>query len=245
MNNLNIVILAGGKSTLDAQRNTGEYPDYLTEHGSMPLIESLIEKCNELEPNKIICLFSNDDATKYHLRNLVAQISPVATVIPVHDATMGAACTALLASGDIDNDSELLIMGSNEFLDTSLQQVLGSFRESDAEAGVITFKSVHPRYAFARFDANGDVIESTEKNPISSNAITGTFWFKHGQSFVDAAKNLIRKDTKVNGVFYIAPTLNELVLSGKRIVSYRIETEQYHPLKSPTQIHVYEMGGSR
>lgn len=245
MSELNIIILAGGKAAIEAQRNTGEYPDFLAEHGSTPLIETLIKKCAELSPSRIICLFSNADASRYHLRNMVAQISPATSVIPVHDRTRGAACTALLASGEIDNEDELLIMGSNEFLDVSLGRIIQTFRASDAEAGVVTFKSIHPRYSFVRLDANGDVIESTEKNPISSNAITGTFWFKHGRSFVSAAKNLIRKDTKVDDSFYIAPALNELVLSGKRITSYRIEPEQYRPLKSPTQIQAYEWGAPR
>ncbi|HHQ2716933.1 TPA: glycosyltransferase family 2 protein [Pseudomonas aeruginosa] len=245
MSELNIILLAGGKAAIDAQRNTGEYPDFLTEHGSTTLLETLINKCADLNPKKIICLFSSADTTKYHLRNLVSQLSPVASVIPVHDKTMGAACTALLASGEVDNDEELLIMGSNEYLDVSLETIVSNFRAVDAKAGVVTFNSIHPRYSFVRLDDRGDVIESTEKNPISKNAIAGTFWFKRGKHFVSAAKNLIRKDTKVDESFYIAPALNELVLSGLRIASYKIDAEQYHPLKSPTQIQAYEMGATR
>lgn len=245
MNKLNIILLAGGKAGTEAQRNTGEYPDFLTEHGSTTLLETLIAKCSILDPAKIVCLFASADVTKYHLKNLVSQLSPVASVIPVHDRTMGAACTALLASGEVDNDDELLIIGSNEYLDDSFDTIVGYFRGQNAQAGVISFKSVHPRYSFVRLDENGDVVESTEKNPISKNAIAGTFWFKHGKDFVRAAKNLIRKDTKVDDVFYIAPALNELVLEGHRIVSFKIEADHYHPLKSQTQINAYELGGTR
>lgn len=242
MSSLNVVILAGGKSTRDAQRNTGEYPDYLVEHGSTSLIESLIEKAHNLSPEKIVCLFAAEDVGKYHLRNMVSQISPLTSVIPVHTQTLGAACTALLAGGDIDNEEELLIMGSNEFLDVSLSQILSSFRLNGADAGVVTFKSVHPRYSYVKLNDQHDVVESTEKNPISNHAITGTFWFKHGRDFVRAAKNLIRKDTKINGNFYIAPALNEFVLEGKRVTAFRIQTEMYHALKSPTQLQAFEMG---
>jgi dTDP-glucose pyrophosphorylase len=245
MSKLNIVILAGGKSAVDAQRNAGEYPDFLTEHGSTPLIESLINRCDELSPNKIVCLFSSADATKYHLRNMITQISPAASLIPVHDETMGAACTALLACGEIENDDELLIMGSNEYLDIPLDQILEHFRASGADAGVVTFKSIHPRYSFVRLNAEKEVVESTEKNPISSHAITGNFWFKRGKDFVAAAKNMIRKDAKVDENFFIAPALNELILNSQRIATFRVEPEQYHPLKSPTQIQAYEMGTGR
>lgn len=245
MNKLNIILLAGGKAGAEAQRNTGEYPDFLTEHGSTTLLETLISKCSVLDPAKIVCLFASSDVTKYHLKNLVSQLSPVASIIPVHDRTMGAACTALLASGEVDNDEELLIIGSNEYLDDSLDTIVSHFRSQKAQAGVVSFSSVHPRYSFVRLDDNGDVIESTEKNPISKNAIAGTFWFKRGKDFVRAAKNLIRKDTKVDDVFYIAPALNELVLEGLRIVSFKIEADRYHPLKSQTQINAYEVGAGR
>ncbi|MGI0646884.1 glycosyltransferase family 2 protein [Pseudomonas aeruginosa] len=241
-NALNIVVLAGGKPAAEAQRNSGEYPDYLVGGGPKTLIEMLLESCTPLDPAKIVCLFSSEEISKYHLRNLLSQVTPLASVIPVHSETMGAACTALLAGGDIDNDEELLIIGSNELLDVPLTEIIERFRQNGADAGVVTFEALHPRYSFVKLNADGDVVESTEKNPISKNAIAGTFWFRKGSSFVRAAKNLIRKDTKTNGAFFIAPALNELILDGKRVTTVKIQPEQYQPLKTPAQLTAFEMG---
>jgi len=242
MKHMNVVILAGGEIPTSLQEQPNHYPDYLTEHDGVPLIEHLIEQCGELNPENIICLLPQIETTRYHLHNMVQQINPVAQVIPICKQTAGAACTALLACEVIDNDNPLLVMGCNEFLSFPLQPVLEGFQQSGADAGVFTFKSTHPRYAFVCLDENTKVIEVAEKNPISTHAITGTFWFKSGACFVEAVKNMIRKDAKTNNAFYIAPVLNELILGQQRIASHAISPKQYHSLRSKNQLYAFETG---
>ncbi|WP_235375715.1 glycosyltransferase family 2 protein [Pseudomonas aeruginosa] len=243
MRKLNIVLLAGGEgASVKAESN---YPDYLSERDGTPLIQHLVEKCLELEPARIVCMLPKADVAKYHLRNMLHQISPVASVYAVHALTMGAACTALLAVESIDNDGELLILNCNELLDGSLRDIVGGFRNQQYDAGVVVFKSLHPRYSFVRTNSEGYVIEAAEKNPISSHAVAGLYWFDKGAVFVEAVKEMIRKDAKVNDAFYIAPSLNELVLLHKKIGTHRVEPIEYHPVKTPHQLHAFETVGTR
>lgn len=241
--NLNIILLAGTKS--DDSRADGEFPGYLTEQDGVPVIQSLIENCAALEPSKIICMMANADVSKYHLRNMVSQMHPAATAHPVHESTMGAACTALLASEEIDNDDELVIVSANELLDASFVKIVEDFRSKDRDAGVVIFKSLHPRYAFVRLTQSEEVVEAAEKNPISPNAVAGMYWFKSGKMFVEAVKNMIRKDAKVNNTFFISPALNELVLKHKKIGAFRVDPGQYRPLKNQAQIQAFEFHGGR
>jgi len=171
-------------------------------------------------------------------------VSPVASVTQVHSSTKGAACTALLAAHDIDNDDELLIVTVNEMVDTDLSEVIGHFRANSCDAGVVTFNSLHPRYSFVRLNKDDRVVEAAEKNPISKHALAGVYWFSSGASFVAAAKEMIRKDAQVNNAFYIAPSLNELILDHKRIGTFKIESHQYHPLKNNNQLQAFENVGA-
>lgn len=239
----NIIILAGMKS--DEARQEGDFPYYLSESDGVPLIQSLIENCATLNPSKIICMLPNAEVNKYHLRNMVLQMHPAAVAHPVHETTIGAACTALLASEFIDSDAELVIISANEILDESFEKIVNEFRSQCRDAGVVIFKSLHPRYAFVRLTDAGDVVEAAEKNPISPHAVAGLYWFKSGKMFVEAVKSMIRKDAKVNDSFYIAPALNELVLLQKKIGAYRVDPAQYRPLKSAAQVHAYEAQGGR
>ncbi|MBP5133434.1 glycosyltransferase family 2 protein [Pseudomonas protegens] len=240
---LNIIILAGTKA--EETRQEGDFPYYLSEAEGVPLIQSLIEKCATLNPGKIICLLPNADVNKYHLRNMVSQMHPTAVTFPVHKTTRGAACTALLASEFINSEDELIIISANEILDEPFDKVVTTFRNEGRDAGVVIFKSLHPRYAFVRLTAAGDVVEAAEKNPISHHAVSGMYWFNSGSMFVEAVKNMIRKDAKTNDAFYIAPALNELVLQHKKIGAYRIDPSKYRPLKSAAQMHAYEVQGVR
>ncbi|MBD8577440.1 glycosyltransferase family 2 protein [Pseudomonas syringae] len=239
MSKLNIVLLS---STSD---ENSPYPDYLSECDGKPLIHAMIDKCAALEPDRIICTFPHTDVARLHLRNMVQHMHPCASALPVHGQTRGAACTVLMASEQIDNDDELLILSTSDFLDVPLVDAVHRFREAGDDAGVVIFNSLHPRYSFVRLDHNGQVIEAAEKNPISPHAIAGLYWFKSGATFVAAAKDMIRKDARVNNHFFIACTLNELVLRQGRIGTWRIESAHYYPLKTQSQLQAFETGNMR
>lgn len=243
MSKLNILLLASGRFELS--RSEGEYPYYLCESDGVPLIQTLIEKCTKLNPSKITCMFTSQDVAKYHLRNMIQQMHPAATVHPVQNETKGAACTALLAAEQIDNDDELIILSANEILDISFEEVVQKFRNDDSDAGVVIFKSLHPRYSFVRLTKEGLVVEAAEKNPISPHAVAGMYWFNSGSLFMEAVKDMIRKDANTNNIFYISPALNELVLLHKKIGTFRIEPNLYRPLKNPNQIQAFEAGFNR
>ena len=79
-------------------------------------------------------------------------------------------------------------------------------------------------------------MEAAEKRPISRNAIAGFYYFRRGRDFVEAAMSSIYKDSNVGGQYFIAPTLNEMILIQKKIVSFTIESQNYYPLLSQKKI---------
>ena len=50
----------------------------------------------------------------------------------------------------------------------------------------------------------------------------------------------IRKDSSVNGNFYVSSTLNELILQGKKIRVAKVATQRYHTFYTPHKIKEYE-----
>jgi len=184
--------------------------------------------------------FAESDVRRFALDKIITVLAPEARVISVKEQTRGAACTALLFAAWIDNGEELLIVNGNEFLDVSFGGVIADFRERELDAGVVVFPSIHPRYSFVRTDIRGFVVEAAEKKPISRDATAGFYWFARGRDFVEAAKNMIRKDARVNDAFYVCPSLNEMILKNARIGVHRIEAAKFHPLKTERQVLHYE-----
>jgi hypothetical protein len=235
---MNILVLAAAYAGLDM--HDGGYPHCLTEFDGVPLIERLVTNTGVLGDAKYIFALQETDVSRFHLDNVVALLAPGSVALPVSSTTKGAACTALLAAAHIDNDEELLIVSANELVDTDLSTVIARFRASKLDGGTLTFPSIHPRYSYVRLNGDNLVAEAAQRNPISNNATVGIFWYARGQDFVAAAKNMIRKGAQVDGLFYICPAFNELILEQARIGVFPIEARCYHPLKTERQVYLYE-----
>ena len=235
---MNILILAAGHQNFDTQ--DGSYPLCLTELDGKPLIELLIKACSSISQAHFIVALREQDIRRYHLDHIVELLAPGASIVRISADTAGAACTALLAAKKIDKAEELLIINGNELLEADFATIINDFRARNLDAGAVTFTSVHPRYSYVRLGADNLVVEAAEKKPISRHATVGFYWFAHGKDFVAAAQNMIRKDASVNGLFYICPVFNELILRQMRIGTHPIEAQQYHPLKTERQLAQYE-----
>ena len=238
---MNFLILAAGSAPVDT--HDGSYPLCLAELDGTPMIEKIIQACHALPDARVIVALRDEDTRVYHLDNVVRLIDPQATVVRVREATGGAACTALLAVSHIDDDDELVILNGNELIEVPFASVVGDFRARGLDAGVITFPSIHPRYSYVRLDDRERVIEAAEKRPISRMATAGFYWFARGRDFVAAAQDMIRKNAAVNGLFYICPALNQLVLRQRAIGVHPIEARLYHPFKTERQLLQYEAAG--
>jgi dTDP-glucose pyrophosphorylase len=216
------------------------YPLCLTEIEGKPLVQHLSQRCNTIPNVKVIFTVRNEDCKRWHLDNMFKQLTTHCKVLHVDRETGGAACTALLAVADINNEEPLLIISGNELLDVDFYAVISQFAEKNYDAGVIIFPSVHPRYSYVRLDHENRVVETAEKNPISNHATASFYWFKQGRAFVEAAQKMILKGAHVDGKYYICPVMNELILKQKIIGIQPIEASRYHPLKSERQIDRFD-----
>ena len=140
----------------------------------------------------------------------------------------------------INNEDPLIIANSDQIIDTELNSTIEQFQDRDVDAGTICFEAIHPKWSFVRLDKDGKIIETAEKRPLSKNAIAGFYYFSKGSDFVRAAMKMIQKDASVDGAFYIAPTLNELVLENKNLEVIQISASAYHNFYYPQKISEYE-----
>ncbi|MCJ2033218.1 glycosyltransferase family 2 protein [Methylobacterium sp. J-068] len=231
---MNVLILAAGEK--QPASGSPVYPTWLSEIEGTLLLERQVKALQAAESARFIFLFRHEDVETYYLNDIIGQIAPGSVTIGLRGETAGAACTALLAIGDIDMDAELVVASATDQIDVDFAAVIAGFRNQGADAGILTFPSLHPRYSYVRIDAEGWVVESSEKRPISRSASTGLYWFRKASDFFDGAKEMILKDAHVQNKFFICPILNELILCQKKIGVYRLTTDQYHPLKSDKQV---------
>lgn len=217
------------------------FPKLVMEVKGETVLEKVVKNYSSLKNKHFIFVLNKSDCSEFHLDKSAKLITgeECCSVITLKNTTGGALCTCLLAIEKINNDSPLIISNCDQIIDADICKVVEFFEKNNFDAGVITFRNIHPRWSYAKFD-NNIVVEVAEKRPISQKAIAGFYYYKKGSDFVKAAMQAIFKESSLNGIFYISSSLNEMILLNKKIGAYEINKSQYHSFYSPEKIREYE-----
>jgi HAD superfamily hydrolase (TIGR01509 family) len=219
-NNLNILIpMAGAGSRFQQAGYT--FPKPLIDINNKPMIQVVVDNLN-IDANYIYVV-QKEHREKYNLDTMLNLITPNCRIVEVDGITEGAACTALLAKEFINNNSPLFFANSDQFVEWDSNEFMYKMNETGADGGIVTFKSSHPKWSFAKVDENNLVTEVAEKNPISDNATVGFYFWKKGSDFVKYAEQMIEKNIRVNNEFYVCPVFNQAIEDNKKIRVYDIK----------------------
>ena len=228
-----IVPLAG--SSFFFKENELVFPKILTEICGVTMLERFISNLAQINP-RFVFVLKKEQIKKYVLDEAIKILAPNSTILALEDETQGMALSALYAIDFLEG--EIIICNLDQIINANLNKIIKSFRKFDA--GVITFESLHPRYSFVISDENNLLLQAFEKKPVSKRAIAGFYYFKRGSDFVQACESMVAKDNHIDGKFYIAPCLNEMILKNLKILAYEIEPFQYHTFYSPAKIAEFE-----
>ena len=171
---------------------------------------------------------------------MIKLLVPKVKIIIAEGETKGSACTCLLGVDEIKDEESLIITGADQIVNEDLDKVIKFFEKNNYDAGTIIFENIHPRWSYVKLDDNNLVIQASEKRPISKNATTGFYYYKKGKYFIESAINMIKKGASVKGQYYVAPSLNELVLKQKIIGVYKIDESDYFNLSGEDGREEYE-----
>ena len=217
---LNVLIpMAGAGSRFEKAGYT--FPKPLIDVKNKPMIQVVVENLN-IKANYIY-IVQKSHREKYNLDTLLNLITPNCKIVEVDGLTEGAACTALMAKEFIDSDQPLFFANSDQFVEWDSNEFMYKMNETEADGGIVTFESTHPKWSFAKTDEKGLVTEVAEKNPISNIATVGYYYWKHGSDFVKYAEQMIDKNVRVNNEFYVCPVFNEAIGDGKQIRTFNID----------------------
>jgi HAD superfamily hydrolase (TIGR01509 family) len=211
---LNVLIPMAGAGSRFAQAGY-TFPKPLIEVRGKPMIQVVIENLN-IEANYIF-LVQKEHYEKYNLQSVLSILKPGCKIVQVDGVTDGAARTTLLAKEFIDNDEPLVMANSDQYVEWDSNNVMYSFTADGIDGGILTFKATHPKWSYAKLDEHGFVSQVAEKNPISDNATVGVYYWKKGSDYVKYAEQMIEKDIRTNGEFYVCPVFNEAIADGKKI----------------------------
>ena len=217
---MNILIpMAGAGSRFEKAGYT--FPKPLIEVNGKPMIQLVVENLNI--DAQYIFIVQKNHYEKYNLQYVLNLISPNCKIVQVDGITEGAACTTLLAENIINDNKQLLISNSDQFIEWDSNNFMYSMIADSVDGGILTFQSKHPKWSYAKLGENGFVVEVAEKKPISENATVGIYWWGKGSDYVKYAKQMINKNIRTNNEFYVCPVFNEAISDGQKIKIYNID----------------------
>lgn len=221
---LNIVIPMAGAGSRFAVVGYADPKPLIRIHG-VPMIRTVIENLRPKEEHRFIFICQEAHIQMYDLAAKLARWAPGSEVVPLHGLTEGAACTVLCAKPLIDNETELMIANSDQYIDADIDQYLHAMRARHLDGQIMTMKANDPKWSFIKLSDQGYVTSVVEKVVVSDEATTGIYNFRSGRDFVRAAQAMIREGLRVNGEFYVAPTYNQLIREGYKVGYYNVGSE--------------------
>ncbi|KJF85818.1 nuclear transport factor 2 family protein [Photobacterium phosphoreum] len=238
---LNILIPMAGENTFKLTKDNN-FPKLLSEIDGRLLIEHAAAPFLSLKfDKKIIVAVPTKQAEQYQLDKVIHLLGDDIAISLINGHTKGSVCSALLAIDNIDLDKPLVISSFEQVLDFDLNPYLSELLDGNVDAGVLTFEAIHPKWSYVKVDNNNTVTQAAEKTPISNNAIAGLYFYKSARIFIDAAKEMIRKDVQINDSFFISPTINEIILNEGIVKAIKIDKSKYFHINDEHSLETFDI----
>ena len=200
------------------------------------MIEYVIKNLKPRIKHRYIFICQKEHLEKYDLERTVTQAAPGCVIIPIEHITEGAACTVLLAENYIDNENQLMIANSDQYVDIDINDYLNQM--GDKDGFIMTMKADHPKWSYIKYNDLGLVTMVREKEVISDQATVGIYNYRQGKDFVRYAHEMIHKEIRVNNEFYVAPVYNEMIEAGMKI-GYQDIGENMYGLGVPKDLELF------
>lgn len=218
-------------------------PKPLIELRGVPLFRRAIDSVAiEGVEMKYSFIVRQEHIDKQHIDELIKEIQPDANVFSVLKTTRGAVETCLVAESAIDDEDAVVVMDCDlEFRSKRYNELVAnalSVSADEADGGaLVSFESNNPRYSYALVDDEGRVLRTAEKDPISTHALCGAYFFGSGKDFKRIAHQLLEDGTHGKAEFYVSLLYNYLLDEGKVIRLAMME--EYYSYGTPEELLFY------
>lgn len=212
-----------------------------------PMVVQAMKSLPSFEEHIFVCL--ENQLQDYPLENELRKEWPHCKIVSLKTVTEGQAITCKLGLENENLDQPLFISACDHKCLMDQVRFQKMCEDSNLDVIVWSFRN-HPSsnrnphmYGWLKTDRNGYVEEVSVKKALSDNpkqdhAIVGTFYFKKGLFFIEALNEMIQKDSRINGEFYVDTCIDILIKKGHKVKVF--EVDQYICWGTPDDVKTYE-----
>ena len=214
--NLLLPIAGNGQRFIDAGYTS---PKPLIEINGKTILDRSLESV-KIDNCNLIFIIREDHCKEHNLNLVLRSKYKDCKIVIIPGLTDGALSTCLLAKEYIDNDEPLMIFTPDCYFEPQIDP--DNINET-FDGMVCVFESDSPAHSYVRlmYKLEGQteeyVSDVAEKEVISNLAIGGLYYWKKGSNFVKYGNEMIERNERVKGEFYIAPVFDRFINKGHRV----------------------------
>lgn len=223
-----LIPMAGAGSRFSEQGYTTPKP--LLPILGLPMVVNAAKALPKSE--KYVFVVRDFQINDYQIDAHLKQYFPHLEIVVLDHLTEGQAVTCLAAKPFVNNDEALVVGASDNGMIYNREEFEKVTK--DADAIIFTFRNnpavlEKPQaYGWIKTNSENEVLKVSVKvalsnTPMKDHAVVGTFWFKKGRYFVEAAEHMIAANTRVNNEFYVDECMNDLIALGYKVKVFEID----------------------
>ena len=179
--------------------------------------------------NNFICLQEHLDA--YPIRNVLEGRFQNPTIFTIPDVTEGQACTTMIGLENISDSEAILVSACDNGVDFDEEAYMKLEADPSVDVIVWSFNNnptskLYPHmYAWLDVDSDMNVKKVSVKKHFvgAEHAIIGTMFFRTAALFKEGFQEIIEKNIRTNGEYYIDDLLNPLIEKGYKVKCFPVE----------------------
>jgi NDP-sugar pyrophosphorylase family protein len=184
-----------------------------------PMIERVM--CNLPAFYRELWLVRSQDAEAVAAE--IKRCEPPPTLCYLQELTKGPADTVLRSRGIFANNREpMLVADCDQWADWSHLHFTAWLGREHPDAALVTFRATGSQYSYAKYGPQGLVSATAEKRQISDDACAGIWWWRTAELAYQSIEQMMRETKPVNGEWYIAPSFNNLIAQGLKVLAYPV-----------------------
>ncbi len=210
----------------------------------------IIRTLNALpKTDKFLLLFLKEATEQFNFGYYIKKEFPKAEIVSLQNQTEGMACTCLKVEGMINQKEPLFISGYDFLLKYDIMKLKALIDDKSNDVIIFVHRDHHYTrldpftYSYLQIDDQDNVSFVSERAPISVTpykdaAFAGALFFRTAKLFSEGANEMIRKGKRIQGMFNVATSVNELIEKGLKVVPF--EVNRYIRLGTSTNIKEYK-----
>lgn len=158
---------------------------------------------------------------RYEIDKKIKKFYPNAAIQVIPHILNGAVLTCCEGVNVINDNLPILFNDCDHaFICQDFYDFCKAAQFDQIDGALLTFDSDSPNFSYVRFDENGTVTGTIEKEVASNEAICGAYYFKNKDIFNQAVKTYLDKCAYKE--FFVSGVYNELAAQGGNIKTFKI-----------------------